>query len=44
MSQMINISEEEALTILAFVKNHEREEIPDDVWELCKRLYDDVVS
>lgn len=39
---MIKISEEEALTILAFVKNHEREEIPDDVWELCMRLYDEV--
>lgn len=44
MRQMINISEEEALTILSFVKNHEREEIPDDVWELCMRLYDEIVS
>lgn len=39
---MIEISEEEAIAIIAFVKNHEREEIPDDVWELCMRLYDEV--
>lgn len=39
---MIKISEEEAFAIIAFVKNHEREEIPDDVWELCMRLYDEV--
>ena len=39
---MIELSEEEAEAIIAFVKNHEREEIPNDVWELCMRLYDEV--
>lgn len=39
---MIEITKEEAEAIIAFVKNHERKEIPDDVWELCMRLYDEV--
>ena len=39
---MIEISEEEAYTIIAFIKNHERDEIPDDVWDLCMRLIDEV--
>ena len=38
----IRISEEMAETIIAFVKNHEREEIPDDVWELVQYLQDEV--
>lgn len=39
---MIEISKEEAEAVIAFVKNHDREEIPDNVWELCMRLYDKV--
>jgi len=39
---MIEITEDEAFAIIAFIKNHERDEIPDDVWELCMRLYDEV--
>lgn len=39
---MIEITEDEAYAIIAFIKNHERDEIPDDVWELCMRLYDEV--
>ena len=37
---MYRLDEEEICTIIAFIKNHEREEIPDDVWDLCMRLYD----
>jgi len=39
---MICISEDDAETIIAFVKNHERDEIPDDVWDLVMRLYDEL--
>lgn len=39
---MINISVEEAETIIAFIKNHEREDIPDDVWEICMELQEEV--
>lgn len=34
------LDEDEAYAIIAFIKNHEREDIPDDVWDLCMRLYD----
>lgn len=36
----ITITDEEAETIIAFIKNHEREDIPDDVWEVCMKLMD----
>lgn len=39
---MIKISVEEAETIIAFIKNHEREDIPDDVWEICMELQEEV--
>ena len=39
---MIDISVEESETIIAFVKNHEREDIHDDVWDLVMMLQDDV--
>ena len=39
---MINISVEEAETIIAFIKNHEREDIPDEVWQICMELQEEV--
>ena len=39
---MIKLDDEDCETLIAFIKNHEREEIPDDVWELCMRLWDSV--
>lgn len=39
---MIDISVEEAETIIAFIKNHEREDIPDAVWEICMELQEEV--
>ena len=36
----ITITDEEAETIIAFIKNHEREDIPDDVWDVCMKLMD----
>lgn len=32
-------SEDEVYAIFAFIRNHERDEIPDDVWELSNRIY-----
>lgn len=34
------LSHEEAYALIAFIKMHEREEIPDDVWDICMKLYD----
>lgn len=39
---MIDISVEEAEAIIAFIKNHEREDIPDEVWEICMELQEEV--
>lgn len=39
---MIKLSIDEAETIIAFIKNHERDEIPDDVWDVCMKLFDAV--
>lgn len=38
----IHISEEMAEAVIPFIKNHEREEIPDDVWDLVLYLQDEV--
>ena len=32
------LNAEEAETLVAFIKMHEREEIPEDVWEVCMNL------
>ena len=34
------LSEEDIYALIAFIKNHEREEIPDEVWEICMKMYD----
>lgn len=34
------LTAEEAYALIAFIKMHEREDIPDDVWDICMRLYD----
>jgi len=34
----LNVEEAEAL--ISFIKMHEREEIPEDVWEICMSLID----
>lgn len=36
----IIITVEEAETIIAFVKSHEREDIPDDMWDLHLKLWE----
>ena len=38
----IVLTEEEADTVVCFIKNHERNEIPDDVWDVCMKLCDEL--
>ena len=40
MMYAITLTEEEAETIISFIKNHEREDIPDEVWDICMKLMD----
>ena len=40
MENMIRLTVEDCETLIAFIKMHEREEIPEDVWDVCMRLYD----
>ncbi len=37
---MYTITEEDAEIILAFIKNHEREDIPESVWDVAMKLWD----
>lgn len=34
----IEISCDEAEHLICFIKNHEPEDIPDDVWNVCMRI------
>ena len=38
--KIIELSEEDASTLICFIKNHEREDIPDDVWDICMTMMD----
>ena len=40
MMYAFGLTEEEAETVISFIKNHEREDIPDVVWEICMKLMD----
>lgn len=40
MSMGITITEEHAEALIAFIRNHERSEIPDDVWDACQAMMD----
>lgn len=37
---LMKLTAEEAYALIAFIKMHEREDIPDDVWDICMKLYD----
>ena len=39
---VMRLTEDEVYSLIAFIKQNEREEIPDDVWDLCMRMYDAV--
>lgn len=40
MKISFNLSPDEVETLLAFIKMHEREDIPDDVWEIAEEMYE----
>ena len=42
MDKNIILTEEEADSLICFIKNHEREDIPDDVWDLCMKLWENL--
>ena len=42
MEQIFELTLDEVETIVAFIKCHEREDIPDGVWELCMKLWDEL--
>lgn len=36
----MEFSEDEVYTIFSFIRNHEKEDVPEDVWELSERIYE----
>lgn len=40
MASIYNLTIEEAVEIIAFIRMHEREEIGDELWEIQERLFD----
>lgn len=36
----LKLSVEQVEALIAFIKMHERDEIPDEVWDVCMYLYD----
>lgn len=36
----MKFSDEEVYALYAFIRNHERDEIPDDVWEISDKIYE----
>lgn len=34
------MTDDAAEALISFIKSHEREEIPDDVWDICMELID----
>ena len=36
----MNFTEEEAYAIFAFIRNHEKEDIPEDIWDISERIYE----
>lgn len=38
----VTITKEQAEALIAFIRNHERKEIPDDVWDACQAMIDEI--
>lgn len=36
----MKLTEEELYAIFAFIRNHEKEDIPEDVWDISERIYE----
>ena len=41
LKETIPLTGDEAESIISFIKGHEREDIPDEVWDICMRLCDE---
>lgn len=42
MENEILLTDDEADELIGFIMNHKREDIPDEVWDICMRLYDEL--
>ena len=42
MDKQIVLTEEEADDLICFIKNHERDDIPDNVWDVCMRMWEEL--
>lgn len=40
MEANYNLTIDEAETLIAFIKMHEREDIPEGTWDICMKLQD----
>ena len=38
----IEISADDAEYLVCFIRSHEREDIPDEVWDICMRMMDEL--
>jgi len=38
----MNLTEEEVYALIAFIKRHERKDIPDEVWNICMKMIEDI--
>ena len=38
----VTITVDSAEVLIAFIRNHEREDIPDDVWEVCQSMMEEL--
>ena len=36
----MKFSDEELYAIFAFIRSHEKEDIPDEIWDLSERIYE----
>lgn len=36
----MRLTEEEVYAIFAFIRNHEKEDIPEDIWDISERIYE----
>lgn len=36
----MNFTAEEVYAIFAFIRNHEKDDIPEDIWDISERIYE----
>ena len=42
MEKQIVLTEEEADDLVCFIRNHDGDEIPDGVWAVCMKMYEEL--